>query len=91
MSKHKTIGMLSEQEGESKHAAINAELRSLACVRYHAERIRLVVEREELRSDMNKDLLKPKARMCSVCPRVFIRLGDDGKRHCQFCETVFFF
>ena len=27
VNKHKTIGMLSEQEGESKHAAINAELR----------------------------------------------------------------
>ena len=90
VNKHKTIGMLSEQEGESKHAAINAELRSLACVRNHAEQIRLVVEREELRSYMNKDLLKPKARMCGVCPRVFLRLGDDGKRHCQFCEAQFF-
>ena len=30
---HRTIGMLSEQEGESKHASVNAELRSLACVR----------------------------------------------------------
>ena len=28
----KTIGMLSEQEGESKHAAVNAELCSLTCV-----------------------------------------------------------
>ena len=28
----KTIGMLPEQEGESEHAAVNAELRSLACV-----------------------------------------------------------
>ena len=39
--KWKTIGMLSEQEGESKHAAVNAELRSLVCVKDHAERLRL--------------------------------------------------
>ena len=45
VKKHKTIGMLSEQEGESKHAGINAEFCSLACVRNHAEQMRLVVER----------------------------------------------
>ena len=37
-NKLKTIGMLSEQDGESKHAAVKAE-RSLACVCNHAERI----------------------------------------------------
>ena len=62
---YKTIGMLSEQQGESKHASINAELRSLACVRNHAERLRLILEKEELRSTMNKSLIKPKPRLCT--------------------------
>ena len=53
----KTIGMLSEQEGESKHAAVNAELRSLACVRNHAEKIRLVIEKEELRAITDKSAM----------------------------------
>ena len=52
----KTIGLLLEQEGESKHAAVNAELRSLACVRNHAERIQLILEREELCSSADKNI-----------------------------------
>ena len=36
---YRTIGLLSEQEGESKHAAINAELQSLSSVRNHADRL----------------------------------------------------
>ena len=39
MKTYKTIGHLSKQEGESKHAAINAELRSLSSVRNHADRL----------------------------------------------------
>ena len=46
--------MLSEQEGESKHASINAERRPLANVRNASERIRLVLESEELCSRMDK-------------------------------------
>ena len=68
--------MLSEQEGEFKHAAVKAELRSLACVRNHAERIRLVLEREELRSMGDKNVLKAKPWLCERCklserPRIF--------------------
>ena len=48
--KYRTVGMLSEQEGGSKHSAVNAELRPLANVRNPSERIRLLLEREELRS-----------------------------------------
>ena len=44
VQRHKTIGMLSEQEGESKHASINAEIRPLANVRNASEGIRLVLE-----------------------------------------------
>ena len=35
---HNTVGLLSEQEVESKHASVNAELCSLPCVRSHAEK-----------------------------------------------------
>ena len=86
--------MLSEQEGESKHAAVNAELRSLACVRNHAEKIRLVIEREELCDFTNKDIMKSKARLCGKCKEneacVFLRSGRDGIRHCHVCEPEHF-
>ena len=91
IKKDKTIGLLSEQEGESKHASVNAVLRSMACVRNHAEKIRLVLEKEELRSAVDKSLLKQKARMCFVCPgRVFLRAGIDGQKHCPNCEPYLF-
>ena len=57
--------MLSEPEG--KHASINAELRSLSCVRSHSERIRLVLEKEELHATMDKSLINPKPRFCINC------------------------
>ena len=89
------MGMLSEQEGEAKHAAVNAELRSLACVRNHAERIQLVIEKEELTSIGDKNILKAKPRLCEICkenerPRIFLRSGRDGKRHFRVCEPNFF-
>ena len=69
----KTICMFSEQEGESKHAAVKAELSSLSNVRSHKDRIRLAMEREELRSTMDKSIMKPIPRICSVCLyRVFL-------------------
>ena len=91
VKKWRTIGMLSEQEGESKHAAVNAELRSLACVRNHAEQIRLILEREELRSISDKNLLKAKPRICRECPgRSFLRSARDGERHCPVCNPTLF-
>ena len=64
VKKYRTVGMRSEQEGESKHAAVNAELRPLANVRNSSERICLVLEREELRSMMDKTLIQPVERLC---------------------------
>ena len=90
MQKYKTIGMLSEQEGESKHASVNAELRSLTCVRSHSERNRLVLEKDELCSHIDKSLIKPKPRICPNCPRTYLRAGNDGKKHCNFCDTGYF-
>ena len=74
----KTTGILSEQEGEFKHAAVNAELCSLACVQNHAEKIRLVIERA--RSD--KSAMKPNPCLCENCKinkecGVFFRFGKD--------------
>ena len=77
------------------HAVVKAELRSLACVRNHAERLRLVIERDEIRSsgDIDKSILIPKARLCSVCKgigqRSFLRIGNDCSRHCPICEPSF--
>ena len=86
VQKHKTIGMLLEQEAESKHTSINAEVRPLANMRNASDKIRLVLEREELRSMMDKKLLLPENRICSLCKegsvRSFLRAGIDGKRHC---------
>ena len=79
--KWKTIGMLSEQEGKSKHAAVNAELRSLVYVTDHAERLLLVMEREELRAGADKTMLKSKSRLCETCKqdnlRTFLRRAKD--------------
>ena len=86
----RTLGLL-EQEGESKHAAINAELRSLSSVRSHSEKLKLVLEKEELRSFMNKSLIKGKARLCHhACNenaiRTFLRCVKDGTCCCRICE-----
>ena len=85
--------MLSDQ-GESKHASVNAELRSLACVRNHAKKIRLVIEREEICTFNNKDIMKSKARLCGKCKdneaHVFLRSGRDGIRHYPVCEPEHF-
>ena len=90
VQRHKTIGTLSEQEGESKHASINAEIRPLANVRNASERICLVLEREELRSMIDKTLLIPENRICKTCKeidiRTFLRAGVDGNRHCPICH-----
>ena len=65
---------------------INAELRSLATVRNHSERLRLAMQREE-RSFADHTLTDPKERLCQKCketvPRVrsFLRAGKDKKRN----------
>ena len=87
--KYKTIGVLSEGESENKHATINAALRSVACVRNHAERICLVVEHEEIRSYVNLSLMKPVSRLCTKCPCTFLRPGNDGNRHCPLMHFFY--
>ena len=88
--KFKTLGKLSEEEGESLHAAVNQELRQLACVRDQSEKIRLVLERQELRSSVSKLLLKVDIRICQRCKlngnRRFLRKGRDNEKHCPACS-----
>ena len=92
---HKTVGlMMSEQEGESKHAMINAELRPQACVRDASEKFLLALRRDELRSRVNKKMLTVASRLCSTCKingiREFLRAGKDGQRHCRNCDKDMF-
>ena len=90
----KTIGLFSEQEGESKHNAVNQQLRVLACMREPSQRLRLVLEREELRGFADKRMMAKPARLCRSCStphtRYFVRSTRDGTKHCPNCESSFF-
>lgn len=61
---HKTLGLLSEEEGESLHAAFNMENRQLYSVRNGGHRMFLGLKRHTLRSKCDKDLLSPPKRLC---------------------------
>eukprot|EP00112_Aurelia_sp_Birch-Aquarium-sp1_P019382 Seg4785.1 transcript_id=Seg4785.1/GoldUCD/mRNA.D3Y31 product="hypothetical protein" protein_id=Seg4785.1/GoldUCD/D3Y31 len=95
IDRFKTTGLLSEEEGESFHAAVNMELRQLVAVRNPTEKMQLLLKRQELRSKASKNLIRRKPRMCKDCKastgkRVFLRAGVDGQRHCPNCELKFF-
>ena len=62
LKKHKTIGLLSEEEGESLHAAINQQNRVLACIRDPATRMYTSLKRHFVRGQSNKDLVQPRKR-----------------------------
>ena len=94
VKKHKTIGLLSEQSGESLHAAVNMEVRQLVSVKDKSQQIRLVFERQELRSLADKKMLKRESRlfpsMHNSKKRSFLKTGKDKKKHCPICEPNFF-
>jgi len=75
----KTIGLLSEEEGESLHAAFNMENRQLASVRDPGKRIFLSLKRHSLRSQSDKLLMKANERLCTKCSqpgnRIFLKNG----------------
>ena len=82
LSRFKTVGMMSEEEGESLHASINCELRNLYSVCDPAEKLALLLKRHELRSKAPKSLLKRQPRLCSTCKdsnqvRIFLRGGGE--------------
>ena len=91
----RTLGLFSEQEGESKHNAVNRQLRVLACMREPSEKLRLVMEREELRSFADKRVMTKPVRLCQVCldngnGRQFLRCTKDGSRKCKKCDPASF-
>ncbi len=94
-STFKTTGLLSEEEGESLHAAVNMELRQLVAIRNPTEKMQLLLKRQELRSKASKNLIRRKPRMCKDCKastgkRVFLRAGVDGQRQRPNCELESF-
>ena len=58
--------MQCEQEGESKNVSVKAELHSLASCQRDADRIRLAMEKEELRSSMDKSFAAPVPCICET-------------------------
>ena len=50
VSEFRTIGMMSEEEGESIQASVNSELRQLFSVREPAKKLSLILKCQELRS-----------------------------------------
>ena len=62
LAKHKTVGYLGEEEGESKHHSINKQLRQYQSVRDEGEKIRLVFTSEELLSTADSCLADVKSR-----------------------------
>ena len=54
---HKTLGLLSEEEGESLHAALNMEFRNLMSVKESEFKLYLGLRRHALRSMSDKKLI----------------------------------
>ena len=67
LAKHKTLGMFSEEEGESLHNLVNQDLRHVASVRDDSLKLRLLLERHELRGKADRSLLQTQARLCQKC------------------------
>ncbi|XP_065677213.1 uncharacterized protein LOC124808854 [Hydra vulgaris] len=64
---HKTIGLLSEEEGKCLHNSVNKELRQLHSVRNQEQKLHLVLKRFELHSKADRKLQASKVRKCVVC------------------------
>ena len=75
LAKHKTLGYLSEEEGESVHHSINKQLQQYQSVRDEGEKLRLVITNEELLSTADRRLADVKPRpKCDSC-KVYLRKG----------------
>ena len=57
----------SEQEGESLHNVVNQELRQLYGVRDPCQKLKLVLQRQELWTKADRKLLDAKIRRCPHC------------------------
>ena len=56
-----TVGGLREEALESKHAAANGQRRRLACVRQKEERLRMMLQADELNTQQKKKSSELKA------------------------------
>ena len=71
---HRTLGLFSEEEGESIHKVVNEQCRQLVSVRNPAEKNLLLHTRLELSSSTSREALETKHRKCRKCG-VFLRRG----------------
>ena len=81
LAKRKTLGYLSEEEGESKHHSINKQLRQYQSVRDEGEKLWFVITNEELLSTADRRLADVKRRpKCDSC-KVYLRKGLCSQCH----------
>ena len=64
VEEHGTVGLFSEEEGESLHHEINLESAQLSCIRSDPERLLLVMEWHEQHSQADRSLVIPPPRKC---------------------------
>ena len=92
VKKHKTLGLLSEEEGESLHAAFNMENHQLVSVRESGYRIYLSLKRHAIRGQCDKSLLKAPKRLCSCSEHGFSSernfLKDGVCPKCKLTEQL---
>ena len=67
VKEHKTVGLFSEEEGESIHHAINLEGAQLVGVRQKDLQLKLLVQRHETRAQADRSLLATRPRKCREC------------------------
>ena len=98
VQKHKTLGLLSEEEGESLYNAFNMENRQLLSVKNASERIKFIrmhlsLRRHAIRSHSDKSLLKACPGLCKCSAqglldkskRTFLKSGET---ECAECRTI---
>ena len=75
LAKHKTLGYLSEEEGESLHCSINKQLRQYQSIRNEGEKLVHVVKNQELLNTADRNLAKVTPRpKCDSC-NIYLRKG----------------
>ena len=67
VEEHQTIGVFSEEEGESLHNIVNQEVRHFACMRGDKAKLSAVAANIEVRGKVDETYLKRKQRKCAQC------------------------
>ena len=81
LAKHKILGYLSEEEGESKNHSINKQLCQYQSVRDEGEKLRLVITNEELLSTADIHLADVKPTSKCNSSKVYLRKGLCTQGH----------